>query len=362
MGREIPGMRRRTGLAVLQLGPYPPPHGGVQTNLLAIRDKLRTRGVKSPIINLHRHRSSRDEDVYHPTTALQTMRLLGGLRCDIIHLHIGGNVPARLAGLALACTAVPGRRSVLSFHSGGYPSTAEGRNASPWTVRGFIFRRFDRIIGVNQDIIDMFLRFGVPAERLRLILPNPVPARTQGTDLPPALESFLAAHKPALITVGLLEPEYDLASQIETLGAIRERLPNAGLVIVGSGSLEDDLRARIAAQPWAAHVLLCGDVPHGATLEAIHRADVFLRTTLYDGDSVAVREALHLGTPVVATDNGMRPEGVRLIGASDREALCRAVAECAAGAHPPVAAQSGCTDNIEAVLDVYRELIPLPRS
>ncbi len=344
---------------MLQLGPYPPPHGGVQTNLLAIREKLRSRGLRCPVINLHRHRNSRDEDVYHPTTALQTLRLLGALRCDIVHLHIGGGVPARLAGLALACTLVPGSRSVLSFHSGGYPSTREGRNASPRTIRGFIFRRFDRIIAVNQDIIEMFRRFGVPAGRLRLILPNPVPERAEGIVLPPPLPEFLAAHKPALITVGLLEPEYDLAFQIEALGRIREGLPNAGLVIVGSGSLQEDLRSRIAAQPWAGHILLCGDVPHDAALEAIARADVFLRTTLYDGDSVAVREALHLGTPVVATDNGMRPEGVRLIRTSDAAALCRAVEECASTARS-AKAEPEVVDNIEAVLDVYRELAPLP--
>ena len=57
-------------------------------------------------------------------------------------------------------------------------------------------------------------------------------------------------------------------------------------------------------------------------LRAIWDADVFLRTTLYDGDSVAVREALHLGTPVVATDNGMRPEGVRLFPVGNLDALC----------------------------------------
>ena len=31
-------MRER--LSVLQLGPYPPPHGGVQTNLVAIREQI----------------------------------------------------------------------------------------------------------------------------------------------------------------------------------------------------------------------------------------------------------------------------------------------------------------------------------
>ena len=78
---------------------------------------------------------------------------------------------------------------------------------------------------------------------------------------------------------------------------------------------------------YAEHVLLCGDVPHAITMTAISRAELMLRTTLYDGDAVSVREALHLGTPVIASDNGMRPAGVHLIPKSDLQALLRAIEE-----------------------------------
>jgi glycosyltransferase involved in cell wall biosynthesis len=139
--------------------------------------------------------------------------------------------------------------------------------------------------------------------------------------------------------------------QIEALARIRERHPRAGLVIAGSGSLEADLRARINE-----HVLLYGDMPHDAALRAIYEANVFLRTTLYDGDSVAVREALHLGTPVAATDNGMRPAGVRLMPARDLDALCGRIEECLAAPRAGIATASEA--NIEAVLKLYEELAP----
>src|SRR5207253_5339724 len=73
-----------------------------------------------------------------------------------------------------------------------------------------------------------------------------------------------------------------------------------------SSDLESELRTRIAAKPYRGHILLYGDLPHAVTLRAILKCDVLLRTTLYDGDSVSVREALYIGTPVIATDNGMR--------------------------------------------------------
>lgn len=343
-------------MRVLLLGPYPPPHGGVQANLAAIRELLRRRGDGCAVINLHRFRTSKDEDVYHPTSAAATLALLARLRPHVVHLHIGGDVPLRLAALAFACTAVPGARAVLTFHSGGYASSEAGRRAGPRTLLGMVFRRFDRIIAVNPEIAGLFRRFGVPDERIRLIAPHALPSRPEA-GLPPLLHDFFCAHSPVLLTVGLLEREYDLPLQIEALGEVRRRFPKAGLVIAGAGSLESELRAAIAAQPWAEHILLAGDVPHPVTLRAIAEADALLRTTHYDGDSVAVREALHLGTPVIATDNAMRPEGVRLFPARDRAALCAAIERLLSDPPPRAGAEPGAdAENIEAVLELYREL------
>jgi glycosyltransferase involved in cell wall biosynthesis len=308
------------------------------------------------VINLHRFRSARDEAVYHPESAAATLRLLVRLRYDIAHLHIGGDVPARLLGLALATTAMPRTRSVLTFHSGGYATSPAGRSAHPRTLRGLVFRRFDRVIAVNPEIAKLFRRFGVDQARLRLIAPHPLPPRPDAA-LPPPLAGFFCAHDPVLATVGLLEPEYDLPLQMEALGDLRRRFPRAGLIIAGAGSLEAELRSRIAALEWSEHVLLAGDVPHAAALGTIAQASVFLRTTLYDGDSVALREALHLGTPVVASDNGMRPAGVRLVPARDRAALVTAVEECLSAPRAPAGAAPVSGDNVAEVLKVYEELM-----
>ena len=346
-------------MQVIQLGPFPPPYGGVQANLMAIRDYLRSQGIRSGVINLTRYRQAPVDGVFFPRNAVETARLLTGLPCRILHLHIGGNVQLRMAILGLLCSWMPGRKSILTFHSGGFPVSPRGKAAKPASLLGFVFRQFDRIIVVNAQLGDLFRRYGVQPERIRLILPHAVDPNEMAPQLPPALESFYRAHGPVLLSVSGLEPEYDLNLQIEAMDSIRARFPRAGLAILGSGSIEAELRARIASKPYRDHVLLAGDVPHSVTLRAIRDADLCLRTTLYDGDAVSVREAICLGAPIIATDNGMRPPGVRLIPIADREALVRAVVEelsserTAAG--PAVITGR---ENIEAVLDLYRELAP----
>lgn len=344
-------------MRVLQLGPYPPPHGGVQSNLVAIRKFLRSQGVPCAVINITRHRKPDEDEVYYPSSAAGVLQLLWRLKYDVVHLHLGGSLNKRVLSLALVCTMQAPAKSVLTFHSGGYPSSREGKATGRNSYAGFVLRRFDALIGVNDEIVNFFRGLGTDPQRIRMILPHAfLTEENEAPSLPSELESFFASHDAVLISVGLLEPEYDLALQIEALGHIRDKFPSAGLVLIGSGSLESRIRSLIRAQSYAEHIRLCGDVPHAATIQAISRAHLMLRTTLYDGDAVSVREALHLGTPVVATDNGMRPAGVHLIPKSNLQALVEAVE--AQLMHPTKKATAARNDdaNVRAVFELYREL------
>lgn len=347
-------------MKVLQLGPYPPPNGGIQTHIVALRELLLQKNVSCDVMNLTRHRRESAAGIFYPKSGLEVFGLLLRRRYDILHLHIGGRVWPRQVALAIFCSLLPGRKTVLTFHSGGYPTSEEGRSTTPNSFRARVFRRFDRIIAVNNEIAEFFKRVGVAPARIREISPHSFVFNnsSQAVELPADIEKFFTEHNPLLITVGLLEKEYDLALQIKTLGKIRQKWPNAGLLILGAGSLEQWLRSQIAQQPYAEHILLFGDLAHPATLRAISRSTLMLRTTWYDGDALSVREALQLGIPVIAADNGMRPAGVKLIPARDEKALLQAIDE--ALTQPGMQSQSATTaeiGNLLAVLKLYQELV-----
>jgi glycogen(starch) synthase len=345
-------------MRVLLLGPYPPPHGGVQTNLVAIRAFLLKRGDSCGVINITRHRKADVYEVYYPKGPLQLLQLLARLRYDVLHLHIGGMLTNRLLSLSLACTLRPGTKSVMTFHSGGFPSSPEGQSLGPASFAGFVLHRFDGIIGVNQEIVEFLHKLGVPPHRTRRISPYAfLPNDPSASSLPAPLAAFFTAHDPVLISVGLLEPEYDLTLQIDALPHVRQKFPNAGLLLIGSGSLEAELRARIVANPCAQHFLLAGDVPHAATMEAVSRSRMMLRTTLYDGDALSVREALQLGTPVIATETAMRPVGVHLMPKSDSQALLRAIEQELQQPAARTERASGDESNLQAVIDFYQDLL-----
>ena len=355
-------------LHICLIGPIPPPWGGVQTHMMELRSRIREAGMRCSMINLTRHRQPEHDDLYFPSTAVDLMRQLRALNPDVVHLHTGGAFFLKHAGLLLYLAMRPRSASVFTFHSGGFPTSPEGRAARASSIRGFVLRRLDAVIGVNRELVQTFARYGVRPERNHLIEPhadNLDHAAIRSEALPPSIAEFANSHSPLLVTVGLLEPEYALELQLAALPAIRSRHSGAGLVIIGSGSLDSALREAIANHPDREHVLLCGDVPRPKTLATIARATMLLRTTRYDGDALSVREALAIGTPVVATDNGMRPPGVLLLDALTPGAIAEGVTAVMTrsannGAGPSPATEPPPrteADPIGRVLDLYRAVM-----
>jgi glycogen synthase len=344
-------------MRVVLLGPFPPPHGGVQTNVVAIRDYVREHGHSCAVINITRHRKQESDQVYYPRTALELIWDLFGKRYDLVHLHVGGAIPLRVMALALTATAVPWAKSVLTLHSGGYPTSEQGRALTSRTLLAFVLRRFNAVVGVNREMTEMFRRLGVAASRTRLILPHSVARASVAERLSEPLASFFRRHEQVLVAVCGLEPEYDLPRQIEAMQQVLEKHPAAGLAILGSGSQEAALTQQVAGLPYSDHILLCGDVPHEVALRAIVESRALLRTTRYDGDAISVREALFLGTPVIATDNGMRPAGVELIPVGDTEALVKAILRVLADDTRKGPRAEPDDKNLAEILELYLDLL-----
>jgi glycosyltransferase involved in cell wall biosynthesis len=345
-------------MRVLQLGPYPPPEGGITHNLIAIREELLKEGHKCSIIVITKSsKVTPAPDVYYPRNSFGLIRLLCKLKYDILHLHIGGDITFRILGLMACCTFFGKGKSVLSIHSGGFAVSENANNAKPFSFLGFIFRRFERVICVNKLMLEVFEKFGLAIEKVALIYPFVCKEPDKSVRLSENLNEFAKKHRPFLLTVGLLEDTYDLFMQIDTMESIITQMPEAGLMIVGSGSLEQNLRRIIAEKTYCAQILLAGDVEHAVTLHLIKDCDILLRTTKFDGDAISIREALHLGTPVIATDNTMRPEGVSLIPIHDANALEKKIVEVTKSKQRPQSVTFDDRSNIKAVLNLYEEIL-----
>ena len=82
------------------------------------------------------------------------------------------------------------------------------------------------------------------------------------------------------------------------------------------------LQQRLAEAGLSSRVLISFDLP---LMPAFRHDVILLRPTRTDGDALSVREALHAGVPVIASDAVPRPPGARTFPVDDIQALCSAV-------------------------------------
>lgn len=118
----------------------------------------------------------------------------------------------------------------------------------------------------------------------------------------------LAADDPVIGTVGNFTAKKDQVTLLSSFHLLLADHPRARLVLIGSGPLEDDLRAAADGLGIADRVSFAGsrtDVPR-----LLPAFDVFALSSRYEGLPIALLEALATGLPCVTTSAGGIPEVV----------------------------------------------------
>ncbi|MEX2047656.1 MAG: glycosyltransferase family 4 protein [Chloroflexota bacterium] len=143
--------------------------------------------------------------------------------------------------------------------------------------------------------------YGVPTERVRVVVPGTEPARPAVGPGP--------GEPPCLLCVASVTPRKGHDVLVAALAQVRD----LDWTCVLAGSLERDPRHaqyvcdRIAAAGLAERVELVGE-RHGEQLEALyHRATAFVLASHYEGYGMVLADALAHGLPVVSTTGGAIP-------------------------------------------------------
>jgi glycosyltransferase involved in cell wall biosynthesis len=127
-----------------------------------------------------------------------------------------------------------------------------------------------------------------------------------------------------------MRPLFYPVTMIEGMAAALSQHPDVGLVVCGMAGHADEgvqpaFEAAIDRCGIRDRICLLDDLDHDAFLTVLQRSTVYLRTPITDGVASSVLEALALRVPVVACDNGHRPEGVITFPATDAGALAAKV-------------------------------------
>ena len=340
---------------VALVGSYPPPHGGQAVHIRNLANFLRARRLGVQVLNTGSNKVVREDGIINIASAGTLLRaLLFGPRFKVIHVHVssaedfGKLVPVAMAAMA---TGVPW---VATIHGGDSADRLRDATLVRRTASRAVLARAKKIICVNSTIREEFS--SLLREEALIVIP-PFSVDFAATTLPPEMESFLADHTPVISCVGLYEPTYGFERAIEALATIRRFHPKAGLILLGDLKGAEPYRALAAELGLHDHVTFGGNFGHDECLEVMSRSALFLRSTLYDGDALSVREALALGVRVVASATDFRPDGVTLY-RSDVPGDCAAKVMSALKSDSPVSQRSASDcSNLEQVRLAYMRVM-----
>ena len=242
------------------------------------------------------------------------LRIMREIRPDMVHVHSGCwykvAIAARLAGV---------RRLIYTEHGRTFP------DPRLYIVLDRLFGRWtERVVAVSAELAD-YLRevVEIPADKVTVII--------NGIDLKKfRLSAPSTSGQPVRIgVVARLAPVKDLGTLLRAMQIVVRTAPETRLEVVGDGPERQSLEQLVTELGITDHVCFHGfrrDIP-----EVLAGLDIFTLTSLSEGTSMTILEAMSAGKPVVATRVGGNPsiieEGVNgfLVPAGQPEALAQAL-------------------------------------
>ena len=230
-----------------------------------------------------------------------------------------------------------GGNTVISVHNSVSKSKINGwkHRIVAEHVLPFCFKRANRTISCSKELADELIRdYGLPAEKSSVIYNGVDLKKIREESAMHLSESLTAQDEKLIVTVGRLTWEKDHRHLIRVIGKLQEEGLNVKLIILGEGSLRTPLEELVAEMGLEGKVLLPGFVQN--PFQYMAKADAVVFSSLTEGFSNAIVEALACGAPVISTDH---ETGAREILAPDTDYTKKVrdrIEECAYGILVPV--------------------------
>lgn len=298
---------------------YPPVHGGVARHVADLARMMHKAGFDVYVITRQTSSTPVQATIQGikvkriPVTkfriaasisfTIQALYLFIRIKPDVIHSH-ELHLTSLVGIIARILLRIP---LIVTIHTAGplIGDIAVVKRAFLSGIRLAIFRRFvDKYIAISS-ILDKEMEAAGFHQNKRILIPNGIDTMLYtpaDADTKYRLRQKLSLPDgPIVIASGRLVWEKRVQNLLEVWPKIRQQVPNAWLLVIGSGEYEDDFRNR-----GVGGVILAGEVMDSSAY--IRASDVLAMLSIYEGFSLSALEGLACGLPVVATPVGAIPQ------------------------------------------------------
>ena len=247
---------------------------------------------------------------FDPRMFASLTRVFREFRPDVVHTHMA--VQRYVFPVMLM------HRAVVSIHTVHNLAEHETDTFGRWVHR-LAFRNRVLPIGISQEVSASVKRmYGLEC---KAVIPNCIPVENYRRNPEERVkwreENGLSSDAVVFTCVGRLEPQKNPLLLLQAFAECQD--PRAHLVLSGEGSLREQLTAYAQANNLCGRVHLIGKQNNVPSVLAA--SDVFVLASNWEGNPLAVMEAMAAGLPVIATGVGGVPE---LVQPGDQGLLVRA--------------------------------------
>ncbi len=279
---------------------------GAQEALLRLARQMRARGHQMEVWFLYEEDSIHADEPFHrvfvrkpklsPVEYVQVFfRLVSVLRAEKPDAVVGflplGNV---FGLLAAAIAGVPLR--IASQRAPGPTFGRVMRILDRWLGASAVY---DRIICVSSAVKASFANYPESYKRKLSVVHNGIEWTPSSLDKAAARASLgLPADAFIFAAIGRMKTQKNYPFLLDALSQVKD----ATLVIAGDGALRPELEAQAAALGFADRVIFLGALGRTAVRDLLRASDAFVQSSLYEGQSNAVLEAMNEGLPIIVSD------------------------------------------------------------
>ncbi|MBE8540569.1 glycosyltransferase [Geoglobus acetivorans] len=246
--------------------------------------------------------------LYTRTLGLSLKLLKDSKKFNIVHIQasgpLGGFLPAIVGAL---WKKLLGFRLVVTFHY----SDTENFVKKHKKLMSFVLDNTDLLIVVSH-LQKKVISSEVGGEGKIVVVPNGYnPEKFTPVDKREAREKLgLPEDSKILVNVGNLLPQKGQEFLIEAVDVVVNEVGRRDVlcVIIGKGSLYEKLAGLVREKGLEGHVRLTGWVSFEDLNLYLHAADLFVLSSLHEGNPTVMFEAMGCGLPFVGTGVGGVPE------------------------------------------------------
>ena len=239
-----------------------------------------------------------------PTAPFRLAAILRAHRVDVAHCHNWGGLVDTVLAAKLTRTPVLHTQHGLDYGFSDAPDHLRSRLRT--ALKTIACRGVSKIATVSHEVAQMVSReWRVPAERISVVHNGVhVAPEGHGRDVRSRWRHELGIGESDVLvgTVAVFRPVKDLHTMLEAMALVTQETPRARLVLMGAGPPTEELEAAVRRLGLESVVHFPGFRRDASQL--LPALDVFVLSSLSEGISLALLEAMAAGVPSVATRVG----------------------------------------------------------